>query len=598
MFKTNLESYLDYYMTLKNPGFAVLVTGEWGSGKSHQVNKAIPLELQCKVSLFGINNTEEIYNTVFSKMYPGKHFAKKMIELTKDVTSEFSGVTLGAGSIIGGMITPLIKQTVDKDKVIIFDDLERCAIPNSEILGVINQYVEHHQCRVVILAHDKKTHTDFITTKEKIIGHTIKIDPQTDEAAASFFTYNRNLNRFTYLKSLIVDAFKKTECKSLRILKCVINDCNRLLSCLEPVHIKNTLAIQALFNYFCILNIEFRQGHLNVSDIENMPKDYSQLIMLTQTNDNESDDIKNSKKNLRALHKKYNEIEVRNRTIGNELLALMLETGKYPKKEIVESLNFSKFFIKNQKHPAWTIIINYDHLESDVVRNAIDEMFKDLKEFTVVEIQDIMHTFCLSYLLSDYKEIPQSFEELYSQQVEYIDNLLIKGLLPPEELRFNPFADKIYSRAKSYTYWIKDSYKPYVNEIIEHIKKSRKISQINKYPDYAKDILQALDTDLNRFNYLLLGDSKEAGIYSNIDILNTIPPEDFVLHWLILPVDSWERVYNILISRYSTASQTILNQEKDWLYEVCLNLHFEAQLNKGIDRARITRIFPYSIFQP
>lgn len=33
MNKTNLEIYLDYYIGLDAPGFAVLVTGEWGSGK-------------------------------------------------------------------------------------------------------------------------------------------------------------------------------------------------------------------------------------------------------------------------------------------------------------------------------------------------------------------------------------------------------------------------------------------------------------------------------------------------------------------------------------------------------------------------------------
>lgn len=595
MFKTNLESYLDFYRTLNSPGFAVLVTGEWGSGKTYQVLKAIPTELQCHISLFGISNSQEIYSTVFAKMYPGKHFAKKLIEMTKDISSEVNGVTFGAGSLISSMITPLIKQTVDNSKIIIFDDLERCSMTNSEILGVINQYVEHHQCRVIILAHDKKTHTDFITTKEKIIGHTIKIDPQVDEAAASFFPKNYNLNNFTFLKPLIIDAFKETRCSSLRILKCVVNDCNRLLKCLEPIHIKNTSAMQALFNYFCIVNIEFRQGKLNVVDIEQMPKNYMEYLKIIKVKDNEDAHTQEKNKNLRAFYNKYNEAELRTNVIKNELLALILETGRYPKDEIVESLNISKFFVQHQKHPAWVTIINFDHLDSEIVRAAIQEMFNELQEYKINDIEDMMHTFCLSYLLSENKEIDQSFEDVYSNQIEYIDKLLNKGLLPPEELHYDPFSDNIYMRAKSYSYWIRDSYRPYVNKIIEHLKKSRKQSQVNKYPDYAKDILLALDTDIDYFKFLLLGNGTQAGIYSNIDILNFIPPEEFVIHWLMLPISSWGKIDGILLSRYSNAKHTILQNEKKWLYEVCLNLNFEAKLNKGIDRMRIERLFPYAV---
>ena len=40
--KTHLESYLEYYLSLESPGFAVLVKGPWGTGKTFQVKKFIP----------------------------------------------------------------------------------------------------------------------------------------------------------------------------------------------------------------------------------------------------------------------------------------------------------------------------------------------------------------------------------------------------------------------------------------------------------------------------------------------------------------------------------------------------------------------------
>lgn len=123
---------------------------------------------------------------------------------------------------------------------------------NKEIFGVINQYIEHHQCKVIILAHDKETHNDFIKTKEKIIGHTIQIEPQIDDAAGVFFSEKFKLNNFNAIKPVIIGAFLKTNCKSLRILKYLINDCHRLLECLEPIHLKthysNESALQFLLH--------------------------------------------------------------------------------------------------------------------------------------------------------------------------------------------------------------------------------------------------------------------------------------------------------------------------------------------------------------
>ncbi|MEO1603432.1 MAG: P-loop NTPase fold protein, partial [Pseudomonadota bacterium] len=51
---THLEEYLAHYQTLENPGYAVLVTGEWGSGKTHQIKQVIPDAERYYVSLFGI----------------------------------------------------------------------------------------------------------------------------------------------------------------------------------------------------------------------------------------------------------------------------------------------------------------------------------------------------------------------------------------------------------------------------------------------------------------------------------------------------------------------------------------------------------------
>ena len=596
MSKTNLENYLDFYSTLQNPGYAVLVTGEWGSGKTYQVLKAIPEEIQCHVSLFGLSKSEDVYSTVFAKMYPGKSFAKKILEMTKDVSSEVAGLTFGAGAIAGGLLSPLIKQTVDKEKIIIFDDLERCSIPNDDILGVINQYVEHHQCRVIILAHDKKTHSDFIESKEKIIGHSIKINPQLEEAAICFFQEHHNLNNFNYIKPIILSAFKKTDCMSLRVLKSLISDCSRLLSCLEPLYIKNKLAMNELFTTFCLIDIEYRLGNLSAEDIPNIPVSYLQFLSFTKENEKANAEIQQKNKKLIGFLNKHFLDSLKKRMLGNDVLTSIFTEGNYPRIEIINDLKKSRFFYDQIKHPAWLTIYNFDNLDSKDVRNAINEMFNGFKNLAIVDIEDILHSFYASYMLSNIRELDLTFYDLYDFQIEYIDKLFENNLLLAEPLQYNPYGDSVYTRPRKGSYWKNDAYQYYIDMVIEHIKIRRKESQIRKRSDYIADILSALESDYDRFRLLLIGDGEQVGLFSNIDILKDIPPIDFLAHWFMQPLTKIDLITSILLKRYGNAKNSIVINEKLWLSELCTTIMLEAKNYQGIDRARIERLIPLGTF--
>lgn len=593
MRKNSLQSYLEYYTRLTAPGFAVLITGEWGSGKTYQVLNTVPPDIQCHVSLFGMSSAEEVYGTVFSKMYPGKYSATKLLELTKDVTSEMNGVTLGAGAIIGSMITPFIKQTVDNAKVIIFDDLERCPMGNKEILGVINQYVEHHQCKVIILAHDKQTHKDFTESKEKIIGHTIQVEPQIDEASVYFFKQIFKLNNFKQIKPIIIDSFKRTNCKSLRILKYVINDCGRLLNCLEVSHIKNLEAMKALFSLFCVVNIEYRAGNITIEDIKKIPNDHIEYSKLTRPNKDIKPEEHETLEKRTAFFTKYYYTHFREKILDNDLLARIMKTSSYPANPIKHSLNYSKYFIKKIKNPTFLTILKFDSLDSDIVRSSIRDMFNDFAEFKITEIGEMLHCFSLSYFLSEQNEIEYTFDELLNSQLKYIDSLLEKDLLPPNSLYFDPSENRVYQSSYTFTYLVNESYKKYFDTIVEHLMKSRAISRNNRHPIYTEEILTSLDTDLEKFKTLLLGSETVAGKYANIDIMKSIDPEDFMIHWLMLPVESWSKVGSILHSRYANAAYSTLKNEKQWLSELCLHLFAEAERHRGIDRARIKWLIPF-----
>ena len=597
MLDDNLEHYLSYYLRLESPGYAVLVTGEWGAGKTFQTLNIIPKPSQCHISLFGINSTTEIYSTVFSKMYPGKSFSKKLAKLAKDITSEINGVTFGAGAFVGNFLNAVIKETVDKSKVIIFDDLERCPLKNSEILGVINKYVEHHQCRVIILAHDQKVHDDFIYSKEKVIGHTLRVKPQYHNASEAFFVEKFRLNNFSFIKPLIIESFIITGCQSLRILKYVINDCDRLLSCLEPAHIKNYDAMISLFGTFCIINTEFRSGNILEEDIEDIRESH-QHYSLTKFGMNDEkglneEGLSEKQKRLLRLFSKYNEFEIISDTLNDRLFSDILVEGNYDSREITKSLNHSKYFITPQGSAPWEIIINFDSIDNKHVNKAINDIFEQIKNKNLLDLGEMLHVFHLLFMLSEKNAVDEDLYEIRELEINYINKLLYSGLLTPASTVTTFYDDDIYERAYNHTYWLSDTYRPYIDNVINHLKKSREIALKNQYKKFSNEILSALENDIDNFKFIMLGNKENYGKYSMIDILNYIDPEDFLMHWLMQPMKNWDKVRMVLNSRYRNLHNSKLSNEKNWIHQLWLTMLIESQRYQGLERSRIERLIPY-----
>lgn len=104
----------------------------------------------------------------------------------------------GIKNIDGSEIISLFKNI--SDYVIVFDDLERCEMPISEILGYINDYVEHKNVKCVIVANEQEINKKidiskiksrilnmyeenkkYKAIKEKLIGITIKYIPDINK---------------------------------------------------------------------------------------------------------------------------------------------------------------------------------------------------------------------------------------------------------------------------------------------------------------------------------------------------------------------------------------------------------------------------------
>ena len=143
----HIKEFLNYYIGLPNPQYAVLLKGKWGSGKTHFINeykKELDKNKQkyIYVSLYGVTSYDEIETKFLEAIYP-RLYNKKTIFAGK-IAKQLLKATLKIdwdgnqqeNAEIEVKIPDLKPEDLlnTKDYILIFDDLERCSInPNNSI---------------------------------------------------------------------------------------------------------------------------------------------------------------------------------------------------------------------------------------------------------------------------------------------------------------------------------------------------------------------------------------------------------------------------------------------------------------------------------
>lgn len=285
----NIKEEIKDYIFRKELTGALLLTGEWGCGKSYLV-KEIAKELNenkraavAVISLFGLDSVatinhrvkEEYFNLAFGSVGKAvKKVSKGISTVAKDGLAVANAATdglpgLGAASQgvsaimsydLFGFIS--VKNTVGKGRnshnfVLIFDDLERCNITPKDLLGAINEYVENKQIKVIIVAEEGKITSDkYKEYKEKLISRTLRMRAdyqilitniikkysQTAKGYSQFLIENRNL---------IIQAFCESKTNNLRIVRTILSDFERIYEAWKETEVKTDNLKWVLYTFAC-----------------------------------------------------------------------------------------------------------------------------------------------------------------------------------------------------------------------------------------------------------------------------------------------------------------------------------------------------------
>lgn len=472
----HIINFLDYYTGLTSPPhYAVLLTGDWGIGKTffildymkkveerekkkgkasifHRALNCLKEKL-CrrtkaekddfkaiiKVSLNGVQSKDEIDKILRTKLYPiwqhsyscliaktGAGIAKKVIPV------DFSKIELS------GFFNVYHPETI-----YVFDDLERCCMPIESILGYINTFVEDVGCKVIIIGNEEEIvgkkqtslenggdKTDDITNtqegkiykdiKEKIIGHTLKMKSETERALDHFLNQLPQCSAKVYLESQkehIIDIYRISKLNNLRILQQAINNFQRLYDHIKEKYRENEKFMEDLTALFFPLYLEIKLGNMKCSDLEKIEGDYYANLIAKES--------KGKSKEFNIL-KKYSNLfnkMLLKRIFSYETLSHILEDGFISEKKITEELESSSYFHTLE---AWEKLKNWEEIEPEKWDSLLKQFEEDFNKRKHKDVEDILHIFGLKIYFSKIKVIEDSLDEVKKACAAYIEEVFFE----------------------------------------------------------------------------------------------------------------------------------------------------------------------------
>lgn len=254
---------LIHYCKSKNPIGAFMLDGEWGSGKTHLVEKdlsdaLIETHLIARISLYGMNDTEILRKAVkekwlstcapvLGKLVEQKEQVNKSGGLISAITTILSGLNPGAGRAANVMmnfdltdfmkIEPEIEDVHDHSRkrvILVFDDLERSKLNPLEVMGLINEFCEnmHFHCVIItnesFLTHTLNDYPMYHMLKVKTVSTTAYYVPDFRAIITSIIrtrtwptdAYKRFLkNHIDEILNLFVSDYSVTEVSDRSLVK-------------------------------------------------------------------------------------------------------------------------------------------------------------------------------------------------------------------------------------------------------------------------------------------------------------------------------------------------------------------------------------------
>ena len=456
-----LKNYIDSQF---EPHFALLLTGEWGCGKTFFLDSVLKEKYGEKyrkenviwLSLYGLSNISQLNQKFYEACHPilTSKVTKFALQFAKSAVKVSSGLDLtndNENDISFDFSLPEFQDdenNIKTKKLIVIDDIERCTIQPEEIFGYFSEFILEKNLKAIFIGNTKrinnkkddnqenKSNTKFNEIKEKIIGFEFSIEPEIKEAV-EFFAEELKLDSLkTIMISNCLDIVSSFNFENLRIIRQSFYFLKQILSIFTEKEIKeNHKYFNTVIRYFFGLFFQKADGGIKPEDLLDAIEVFNgELKTLAQWKiENHSD-----------KYDKYHFTIIPFQNIFEEIIF----EGKINEKKIRD--DFVNWTTPPEEQPAY-IRIQQNLFELDDI--TFKALYKQAKtEFKTKQIKH--YSSLLSYLNM---ELTLRFHGLINKEIVDIKTSIIsfiknnKSILIPDEsiemFRFQGFGNKEYDDA-------------------------------------------------------------------------------------------------------------------------------------------------------
>lgn len=212
----------------------IALSGKWGTGKT-ELWKQVRAETSdakakqaVSVSLFGVSTITELKLKIAEGLAP--KLGEKHLDAIKAGVTGLKKLLKGFHSSFSALdeLSLLAVPYMLKGRFIVIDDVERkhAKLTIDEILGFIDECVQNHECRILlVLNSDKLKDQDiWVEIREKVVDQEIKLQTSPSEA----FDIAHKLMPCPWPEPLKA-ALEPLQITNIRILRKIIRAANQLL---------------------------------------------------------------------------------------------------------------------------------------------------------------------------------------------------------------------------------------------------------------------------------------------------------------------------------------------------------------------------------
>lgn len=598
-----LTEYLNFYLGEENLGYAVLINGPWGKGKTFYIKSFMKARKQVNpadsqfvyISLNGVKTVEEIEDQIFQQLHPllgHKHIAlagKALKGLARLSVKYVPAVPAGASDAIDSVVDSAsnIRDIIGKSQnaILVFDDLERCKLSVEHVLGMINQFVEHEGHRAIALGNEAEIldangnpHPKYGEIKEKVFGRTFLIEADTEGALRDFIDNSSNEGVRQILldnETRILDLYRSSGYDNLRSMKQAINEFAAIYALLPEKAKGRTDLVADVLSSLVVLSLEIRKNSFSLKDLSELSS--KSAIEIGEKLTNREPTAREKIGHFEGIQAKYNGFQFSSILPNDMCWFNFFQFGSIPREMIDESISSSSYFI--DEHTAeWQKLWHYDFLENDefeTIADLVRHKF-DCLEYTCPGV--VHHIAGIFLHLSRGKFISESFDDTIKWLNSVADRLLVTGAISQD----SPGQFGGYSGLGFHSRETKE-----FREFAKYYETLQKKALEREFPVIGKEVFDLFKRDPSEFWNRLSFRSKDRARLDKLPILASIDPSDFAHAYLATPNSRKHYVGLAIQERYKdSSSRKELLPELPWLKSIKQTL--DDAINEGL--GKITKL--------